>query len=133
VLFPRTRLAADTTDRNRHYARVTWREEDLWDPSNPANKERTRALGGELRRRLLAWDPMGVADAPEAQDEYDSLISPLMHRLHDGMSEGDIAEWLIHELDANWGLHPVDERERRLVTDLNNWWATATREPPQRT
>jgi hypothetical protein len=114
----------------RHYARVTWREEDLWDPSNPANKERTRALGGELRRRLLAWDPMGVADAPEAQDEYDSLISPLMHRLHDGMSEGDIADWLMHELDANWGLHPVDERERRLVTDLNNWWATATREPP---
>ena len=75
---------------------------------------------------------MGVAGAPEAQDEYDSLISPLMHRLHGGVSAGDIADWLMHELDANWGLQPVEERER-LVADLKHLWASATREPPQRT
>ena len=116
----------------RHDARVTWHEDDLWDPRNPANKERTRALGGEVRRRLLAWDPIGVADAPEAQDEYDSLISPLLHRFHRGVGEGEIADWLMHELDANWGLHPVEERERQLVADLRYWWASATGDPPQR-
>lgn len=112
---------------------MTWREEDPWDPRNPANKEHTRVLAGEVRRRLLAWDPIGVAGAPEAQDEYDSLISPLMHRLHGGVSEGDIADWLMHELDVNWGLRPVEEPERQLVADLKQWWTSATREPPLRT
>ena len=81
----------------------TWRSGDLWDPGNPENRDRTRLLARQLRARLLAWDPIGVRDAPEAQDEYDCLISPLMHRLHDGASDDHIGDWLIREMkDSLW-------------------------------
>jgi hypothetical protein len=69
----------------------TWRPDDPWDPGNPHNRERTRVLSRDLRTLLLAWDPIGVREAPEAQDEYDCLISPLMHKLHDGMTESALA------------------------------------------
>lgn len=39
-----------------------------------------------MRVQLLSWDPIGVADAPQAQDEYEGYISPLMHMLHRGDS-----------------------------------------------
>ena len=45
VPFPRTRPAADTTARNRHYARVTWREDDPWDPAT----QPTRSALGPLQ------------------------------------------------------------------------------------
>ena len=35
----------------------------------------------ELRRLLLVeWDPIGIADVPKAQDEYDSYVGPLASR-----------------------------------------------------
>jgi hypothetical protein len=29
--------------------------------------------------RLMAWDPIGVADIPSAAGEYDCMIPPLLH------------------------------------------------------
>lgn len=104
----------------------TWRPDDAWDPGNPENRDRTRALVAELRTRLLAWDPIGVSAAPEAQDEYDCLISPLMHRLHDRASTTDITDWLIHEVSDHFGMRPDKKRERALARDLAQWWSRAT-------
>jgi hypothetical protein len=95
---------------------------DLWDPADPENKYRTRVLQSELRGHLLAWDPIGVADAPDAQDEYDCLISPLMHQLHDGKSERAITKWLVAELKQHFGMTADRNREKRLVRDLAAWW-----------
>src|SRR5947207_10725404 len=103
-----------------------WRPNDPWDPRNPENRERTRALVPQLRSRLLAWDPIGVADAPEAQDEYDCLISPLMHQLSDGASAAEVGDWLIEEMLEHFGLTPNEARERALAADLRLWWNQAT-------
>ena len=107
----------------------TCRSDDPWDPGNPQNRDRTRVLASELRRRLLAWDPIGVSDAPEAQDEYDCLISPIMHRLHDGATTSELSEWLIEEINDHFGMKPDKKRERALATDLAQWWSRATSSP----
>jgi len=87
-------------------------------------------LQRELRQRVLAWDPIGVADAPEAQDEYDCLISPLLHRLHERASARDLGDWLISEMKEHFGMTADDERERRLASDLVAWWVAATARRP---
>lgn len=63
-------------------------------PGNAENRERTRQLQREMRAHLLRWDPIGVADAPQAQDEYDGYISPRLHMLHRGESVDAIPAWL---------------------------------------
>src|SRR6266542_2521101 len=115
--------------RNSLVITHAWRPDDPWDPGNPQNRERTRVLSRELRTRLLAWDPVGVRDAPEAHDEYDCLISPLMHKLHDGVAETAIGDWLIRELTDHFGMSADDERERSLVAALVSWWRSATESP----
>jgi hypothetical protein len=30
---------------------------------------------------LVRWDPIAIDGVPEAEDEYDALISPLLHQL----------------------------------------------------
>jgi hypothetical protein len=87
---------------------------------------RTKALQQELSARLLAWDPIGVSDLPEAAGEYDCLIDPLMRRLHDGGSRTVIAAYLRQELEVHFGLVPDDQREATLAADLTAWWARAT-------
>jgi hypothetical protein len=103
-----------------------WRRDDPWDPRNPENRDRTRALVPQLRSRLLAWDPIGVAEFPEAQDEYDCLISPLMHRLSDDASAAEVGDWLIEEMREHFGLTPDEHRERVLADELKQWWSEAT-------
>ena len=102
---------------------------DLSDPGDPENKERTRVLQRELRARLLRWDPIGVAETPEAQDEYDCLISPLMHRLHEGASEKAITKWLVGEMTGHFGMSIDRKRERQLAHDVVEWWRAATARP----
>ena len=104
----------------------TWQPGDPWDPGNPENRERTRRLQRELRVQLLRWDPIGVAHAPEAQDEYDAYISPLMHRLHRGDSVDAITAWLVNLVEDHIGLASHPNRERGFAQSLTDWWATAT-------
>ena len=103
-----------------------WRPHDRWDPGNPENRDQTRGLQRELRSRLLSWDPIGVGENPQAQDEYDCLISPLMHRLHDGASERAISKWLIDELTGHFGMSAQPDRERALAKELRAWWQERT-------
>lgn len=79
-----------------------------------------------MRTHLLGWDPIGVADAPQAQDEYDNYISPLLHMLHRGESVDAIAAWLTDLVEVHIGVrsHPV--RERGFAQTLIDWWASAT-------
>jgi len=106
-----------------------WRVGDTWDPGNGENRERTRLLTRELRARLLAWDPIGNAGNFDAQDEYDCLISPLMHRLSNQEAEVDVGDWLLAEVRDHFGMTPDEQRERALIAELKVWWAQATAEP----
>ena len=39
----------------------------------------------------MEWDLIGVPDIPEAADEYDCMISPLLHRLFEGADTRSLA------------------------------------------
>jgi hypothetical protein len=49
----------------------------------------------------MGWDLIGVAGIPEAADEYDCMISPLLHRL--------------------FGAGPNDTQDRWLAESLTSW------------
>ena len=103
---------------------ATWRHDDLWDPRNPANRERTRALQTLMRAHLMGWDPIGVGDEPNAQDEYDDYISPLLHLLHRREPVEVIAEWLTNLVEKHIGLDSDRSRERQFAGTLTEWWTT---------
>lgn len=62
----------------------------MHDPGQPQNKVWIRESQRQLRGLLMEWDPIGVSGIPEAADEYDCIVSPLLHRLHDGVSDAEI-------------------------------------------
>ena len=105
----------------------TWEQGDRWDPGNPENRERTRRLKGELRTLLLEWDPIGVGDAPEAQDEYDGYLGPLLHALHGGDSVEAVNAYLVSVVEG-MGINPRPDVERHFAETLVAWWANATTE-----
>ena len=104
----------------------TFHPDDPTDPGNPENRDWTRVTKNELRRRLLVWDPIGVASVPQAQDEYDCMLSPLLHQLHDAATAAEIAAWVVGELESHFGLAADPARERRLGVELVEWWRDRT-------
>jgi hypothetical protein len=82
----------------------------------------------ELRELLMAeWDPIGAADAPEAYDEYDRYLEPVLGLLRGGADAAEIAEYLdrveIEQMEL--GEQPSDQLlEVGMV--IVNWYAAAT-------
>lgn len=103
---------------------------DINDPGNPQNKHRTRESQRQLRALLMEWDPIGVAGAPEAADEYDCMLSPLLRRLHDGVSDKEIQDWVAGEVEGHFGLHSDRDREAQLVRQIIGWWRHRATQPP---
>jgi hypothetical protein len=59
------------------------------------SKRRSREIEDAIRQVLLRdWDPIGIADVREAQDEYDSYIGGVYHLLASGADETRIASHL---------------------------------------
>ena len=99
------------------------------DPGNPENKIRTRESQKQLRKIFMEWDLLGVSGAPEAADEYDCMLSPLMHMLHDGASEAKVETWLIEEVQRHFGSRSEPQRESRLAHQIVEWWRVRTLTP----
>ena len=67
-----------------------------------SRKDRACEIQEQIRSILLNdWDPIGVADVPEAQDEYDSYIVGVYRLLISGVSERDVAEHLLR-IESDW-------------------------------
>jgi hypothetical protein len=82
-------------------------------------------LERSLRRVILQWDPIGVAEfAPE--DEYDCMISPLLGLLKRGASAAQIGEHLRHDLEGHFGLDPAFIDVRSMANRLVAWWSTVS-------
>ena len=83
----------------------------------------------ELREILMSeWDPIGVADISEAQDEYDTYVGQIAERLRKGESGDEIGEYLIWA-EGRMGLSATDaarERDRELGARLVSWHSDAT-------
>lgn len=95
---------------------------DRLDPGNPMNKHETRERVRHVRDALLQWDAIGVAGHFEADDEYDCMISPLMHQLHDGASPRQIAKWIGKERVDHFGLSRDRKADKKLAKTLTHWW-----------
>jgi len=74
----------------------------------------------------MEWDPIGVAGVPEAADEYDCMISPLMHLLHNGSSQRVIRRWITKEVTGHFGMRSDRRSESQLAANLIEWWSSRT-------
>jgi hypothetical protein len=75
----------------------------------------------KIRTILLHdWDPIGVSDLPDAQDEYDSYVHPISEMLNQGKSVNEIytyLQWVVNDymcLDGN------EDVERAIAEKLVN-------------
>lgn len=105
------------------------RQDPVTNADGPRNNERTRRLRRSMRPLLLRWDPIGVQGVPEAEDEYDCLISPLLHLLEGGAGAGELQEFLGHERATHFELSPQPHDDALLAEALVAWWAGGTRRP----
>jgi hypothetical protein len=82
----------------------------------------------ELRCILMtAWDPIGVGDAPEAWDEYESYAPGVAHRLRDSADSAEgakhLAEYLNHiERDFMGDLTKERQRANGYLADSLLAW-----------
>ena len=72
----------------------------------------------------MQWDPIGVAGVEEADDEYDCMISPLMHQLHAGTTAEPLRSWISAERINHFGLGPDHHSDSTLAERLTQWWAS---------
>lgn len=79
---------------------------------------------GQLRRLLMAWDPIGVAELPNAEDEHDCLLNPVMEQLRAGVSAEQLRDWLCRKLDAHFGLTADPLCELLTASRICAWWDT---------
>lgn len=80
------------------------------------DKREAKRIMAEIRLVLLdVWDPIGIRDEPNAQDEYDSYVGPLSQLLINGATDDKIADWLYRQADETMGLGGV-QREAMFPT-----------------
>jgi hypothetical protein len=69
------------------------------------DKDESRRIRAEVRRVLLdVWDPIGVKDEPNAQDEYDCCLGSLFQLLTTGATDDAIADYLWRQGTEHMGL-----------------------------
>ena len=77
------------------------------------DKHESRRIRVEIRRVLMeVWDPIGVKDEPNAQDEYDAYLGGVYSLLLSGASDESISEHLWRIVTERMQIH-VDESEMR--------------------
>ena len=95
---------------------------DAWDLGSRKNRDRTQESWRQVRGLLMERDLIGVAGIPEAADEYDCMISPLLHRLFEGADTRSLADWISRERASHFGPGPDDAQDMRLAESLTAWW-----------
>lgn len=77
--------------------------------------ERAQILHQRIKGILLQdWDPIGVQAIPEAQDEYDSYISPIYSMLVAHKPNNEVFEYLLWIEGEHMGL-TVDHQAAQFV------------------
>jgi hypothetical protein len=81
-----------------------------------------------LRRVLMqVWDPIGVADVPEAQDEYDTYLGHVARMLREQRGESELRRYLSQVRREHMGLPPAPLKDRRAARAVCEWWS---QQPP---
>ncbi len=74
-----------------------------------------RQRAGEIQQMIRDvlmrhWDPIGVADVPDAQDEYDSYVGPVYRLLASGGSDKELVDFLYKTETETMGLSRFGKR-----------------------
>ncbi len=67
------------------------------------------------------WDPIGIAGAPGARDEYDSYLPQVFARVRDNADSEEIATYLVTVERSSMGLPGNLDRARAAVHVLLEW------------
>ena len=87
-----------------------------------------RSGASELRAvAMREWDPIGVADWPEAADEYDSYLGPIASQFREGSSAEDVARYLEFVRTQLMGLPADKRRDEHAAECMAAWYAEAVR------
>jgi hypothetical protein len=89
-------------------------------------RQRTREITNKIREVLMSqWDPIGVADIPEAADEYDMYIGGVFGLLARRASPEDVCAYLrrieverMELVDADGEPFMATERRMAVVESL---------------
>lgn len=69
------------------------------------NRIKVKKIMGNIRQVLLNdWDPIGIKDVPEAQDEYDSYMGVIYTMIESHTPAKEVAEYLIKIETEEMGL-----------------------------
>ena len=75
-------------------------------------KEIQSAIGDVLMKH---WDPIGVADIPEAHSEYDRYVGPVYRILADSRSEEELINYFSHMETKMMGFAPPPREHLQAV------------------
>jgi len=67
------------------------------------------------------WDPVGIAGAPGARDEYDSYLPQVFKLLREGAGEDQIADYLVRIETESMGMSPNRAGAKNAATTLLEW------------
>jgi hypothetical protein len=74
---------------------------------------------------MEVWDPIGVAGVPEAADEYDGYLGPIVERLHKGASADEIADYLSWVRTERIGVVSDKAADKATAARIREWYAAA--------
>jgi len=78
-------------------------------------------LHDKIRAILLAeWDPIGIRDVAQADDEYDPYIAALATMVRARISVAELANYLLQIETASMGLPGNKERAQSVAEALRN-------------
>ena len=69
------------------------------------DKATSRQIRVQIRHVLLdVWDPVGIRDEPNAQDEYDGYVGPIFDLLSGGATDEQLKDRLLYVVNETMGL-----------------------------
>jgi hypothetical protein len=83
------------------------------------DKTESRRIRTEIRDVLLqVWDPIGVRDEPNAQDEYDSYVPGIFELLTAGASDECLGKHLLRIVNEQMELPANGENMENTIAAL---------------
>ena len=74
------------------------------------DRNRLRRIRIQIRHVLLnVWDPIGVKEEPNAQDEYDSYTGPIFDLLSSHATDEELRDRLLYFVNELMGLEAKSE------------------------
>ena len=74
------------------------------------DKATSRRIRVQIRHVFLdVWDPIGIRDKPNAQNEYDGYIGPIFDLLSSGATDTQLNDRLLYFVNDRMGLKATSD------------------------